>query len=373
MKLGQCVALVGLCVLLAARAEALVLPAIVDVHPAVAAARPDLLTLHDAIVRERKTLLGDAASLAARCKNLVEGSPADIVCVQDLDALTEVAKQHCGTTIAFTQAYLDALPAVLVNTAAEKKRASGRLLALRDQFLRQASSFEAWGKDAEKGYDETYKKIQELSLVAIGGALNALTDKIIDARIDRMMAKATSLKEVRYVKKEELKTFIEGFRNDLKNTAPAQAKEYVLAKLRSEKLHVGAITDVADKFVEVRAKDVVNENAVTFDTVMESTYGGIIAGTQVAIGYGVAEVQILSRAQVALGVLGLAPQAMEASFLLWEASVQGANIDAMETLQRLAEQQRVEASQTLKYVVQEQKELEALRPTLQKLSQFQCQ
>jgi len=227
------------------------------------------------------------------------------------------------------------------------------LRALQQKFETEVESYNSWQEDFQQHYDETVGKIQELTLGVIADQLLSSMSKSVDGDIDDMLKRMEKYRDVRLVRKADLKQYVDALRAQMKGKSREEAKTMLRASLRGLKREM--------KDVEHAAKLVIDEDIRAFvksgckDTAdaqyqekLERAYRYLITGSELLSNQKKAALKTIGKG---LGPLALAPDAMEAGFTLWTASVDGANLSGIDSLREAAEAQRKGLSEDVKYLI----------------------
>lgn len=98
---GSMVITVWLGLLVTGRAEAVDIPALIEIPSAIAAANPELVQQREALVKDRELLGTRARSHTSTCRAVEEGSAAEANCIQSLKALASIGNAHIETSKQF--------------------------------------------------------------------------------------------------------------------------------------------------------------------------------------------------------------------------------------------------------------------------------
>jgi len=252
-----------------------------------------------------------------------------------------------------------------------------REAALRDglrdmvgKFRAQASAYESWGVDAERGKKEAQDKIGQILIANTAGAMVDdivdANDELITSRLDDLTKHAESLRDVRRVRTGELKEIVAAMKQELTGKSKAEARQIIVSELNASKL---AVDDSAD--VEKRlAKYIVDASIPRDDepsaeektqSYLEGDYSTLLTAIHVAANHGVKDAKIFA---TAAGVLAFAPDAIDTAAILYNASAIGDNLSGLDSLRAASEQQRAALSAEFKMLVARRREIETKRSSI---------
>ena len=144
-------------------AQAVAIPALPVIHPAITAANPVLVEMRDRLVAERDILRTKSKTQNANCGAVEEGTPKEQECIAWLNQLTEEINLHVKDTNELVTALSVAVAIERKNLEAQEKiltqAIATDLTAVRNLgFNRRAEDFEAWEKlatDAQREFQHT--------------------------------------------------------------------------------------------------------------------------------------------------------------------------------------------------------------------------
>jgi hypothetical protein len=235
------------------------------------------------------------------------------------------------------------------------------------KFQGQASAYESWGGDAERGGKEAQDKIGQMlvsnAIEAMIGDMIKTDEKEMTQRIDEVVKHAQGLRDVRRVRTGELKGLVVAMRKELAGKSKVEAKQIILNKLGEMKLAVADVTTVEKRLAKGFADASVPRDDEPFaeqktQSYLEGEYANLLSITDIAARHGVKDAKVFARAA---GVLAFAPDAIDAAAILYNASAIEDNVSGLDKLREAAEQQRAALSAEMKVLVAQRRAIAAER------------
>lgn len=259
--------------------------------------------------------------------------------------------------------------AQLAAVAEQRAARAAKLRSLFDRFQEQNREIGQWGKESERGLNDTIAKISEVTLTSI---LSGLLDKMVttrNAKVDDMIKHAERTKNPRLVRASDLKEWLAALSADVKDKPTAQAKAIILQSLRADRLVLQQLTALvgqigADEFKTRIAEAVARveggprEPASTREVQLGQYY--------MALGTAFERLQVeglRSAAAVArtAAVLRLAPDIVDSVELFGRIYAIGQNLDGLDSLRKAAEMDRAIATTETRLLIQQRGVLETER------------
>jgi hypothetical protein len=225
------------------------------------------------------------------------------------------------------------------------------------KFQAQASEYESWGGDAERGEKEARDKIGQMILAnaieAMIGDIIKTDEKEMTRRIDEVVEHARGLRDVRRVRTGQLKELVVALRQELAGKSKAEAKQIILGELRATKLAAGDVSAVEKRLAKGFANASVprdDEPSAEQKTqfYLEGEYSNLLTAIDIVGRHGVKDAKVFARAA---GVLAFAPDAIDTAAILYNASAIEDNLSGLDKLREAAEQQRTALSLEMKVLV----------------------
>lgn len=241
----------------------------------------------------------------------------------------------------------------------EKERGAhvSRLQSLKAKFEGRVGSYLASAQEITKEYDETLERINQLFFGALQQAFIAKRAADLEGEIDQLITRFQTVRDVRRVRKEELKSYIVSLRAELKDRTPENAKRLLLRRLKEEKQ---AIRDFEKVGKEIGTQ-LLNVGASSPDRELELAYGALINSLDIAVGHGSRAVATVGKAA---GILGLLPDMVDGATRLWTITVQRTELEALDQLHAVATGDFGRTKEELKILVEKRRDLQGKKDGL---------
>lgn len=258
---------------------------------------------------------------------------------------------------------LSGLDAKIAFVDEERKAKIAVLKKLRDQYILQVKNYEEWNAEIKKNLDDALKQLLQTSFSIVTDALLDGTEKEVDQKIDKLISKVGKYKDARRFKDKDLRIFLHGMRQELRGKSKEEAKAIILDRLEAVKREIHDIDRLKDANDITDAINVLEADPADdkFREKFEAAYKLIITGSELVKEHSAKALGALSKG---LGVIALAPDAMNAGFLVWTASIDNANIVALDGLRDASTQKLQILSRDISDIISRENELKQERRAL---------
>lgn len=279
----------------------------------------------------------------------------------------KTARLQLAIESATRQCELKAIERLIAVVDEERTSQISKLKSIKSQFETQMNSYITLTKELTKQYDETLEKIEQLFLGAIMETLMAGGAAAAEHRVDQVIERFKSVRDVRRVRKDELKSYIVSLRSQLTGKSREEAKRIMLRTLREEKK---AIEDfeavgrtVGRELLKISVSEIENGPVdQQLKQELELSYGVLLTSLELAVNHGIKTVRTVGKAA---GILGLAPEMLDAATTLWAIAVQTTELEALDRLEAVSRTERQRVTAELDALIKTKRALEQRKQSLQ--------